>query len=53
MPPAAAFTLPVDPIAAATTAQIVSGAVTLTVMAVALRRYLRRADDPTSVAVAA
>jgi O-antigen/teichoic acid export membrane protein len=43
---AAAFALPVDPIAAATTAQIVAGAVTLAVMAVALSRYLRRAGGP-------
>ena len=50
---AAAFALPVDPIAAATTAQILAGAVTLAVMAVALHRYLGRADQPAPVEVPA
>jgi O-antigen/teichoic acid export membrane protein len=47
----ACFALPVDPVAAATLAQVVAGAATTTVMAVALLRHLRTAEA-TAVEVA-
>jgi zinc transporter ZupT len=43
---AAAFALPIDAVAAGTTAQIVAGAATLAVMAVALRHHLHPSKDP-------
>ena len=45
---AAAFALPLNPVQAATTAQIAAGAATLTAMAVALRRRLRTHEGTSS-----
>jgi O-antigen/teichoic acid export membrane protein len=42
---AAAFALPVDPVVAATTAQIVSGVATVGVLGVALRAHLKSANE--------
>ena len=48
----ACFALPIDPVASATLAQVVAGASTTAVMAVALRRHLRTADaTPAQVSV--
>jgi O-antigen/teichoic acid export membrane protein len=45
---AAAFALPLEPVAAASVAQIAAGAATLSAMTVALRRHLRTAKGPAS-----
>ena len=44
----AAFALPLDPVPAATAAQIAAGAATLTAMTVALRRRLRTHEGTSS-----